>query len=252
LKATGPSPHDRPQRQTILRARNAKEQTASQAARHDHLPAMTPPATRSPRPCAVPAWTAAIIIRHPGNRSRRRPAHGQHTCRQQRRPVITHTSPAAQVSREPRAARPTNYPGSSSRLRSCCPHKRMIDRRLRSARPGSRPCSAPGQRPNGCCRTRRVILRRDIPASRKCRRSTGGNQSARRILLARPRRSRAVPAAGMRRRVPTATALRRADRHGRRSPAAMSCSPPFMTSLGAARSRPRPARSRGRDAAGRR
>jgi hypothetical protein len=50
--------------------------------------------------------------RAPWNRSRRRPAHGQHTCRQQRRPVTTRTSPAAQVSREPRAARPTNYPGT--------------------------------------------------------------------------------------------------------------------------------------------
>src|SRR5208282_1529635 len=43
--------------------------------------------------------------RAPWNRSRRRPAHGQHTCRQQRRPVTTRTRPAAQVSREPHAAR---------------------------------------------------------------------------------------------------------------------------------------------------
>ena len=32
-------------------------------------------------------------------------AHGQHTCRQQRLPVTTRTRPAAQVSREPHAAK---------------------------------------------------------------------------------------------------------------------------------------------------
>ena len=51
------------------------------------------------------------------NRSRRRPAHGQHICRQQRRPVTTRPGPAGPVSREPRAPRPTNYPGGSSGLR---------------------------------------------------------------------------------------------------------------------------------------
>ena len=64
-----------------------------------------------PVPAGHPAGPAP-----PWNRSRRRPAHGQHTCRQQHRPVTTRTSPAAPVSREPRAARPTNYPDGSSRL----------------------------------------------------------------------------------------------------------------------------------------
>ncbi len=50
------------------------------------------------------------------------------------------------------------YPGGSSRLRFCCPHKHMIDRRLRLARPLPPPCSSPGQSPNGCCRTRRARL----------------------------------------------------------------------------------------------
>ena len=41
------------------------------------------------------------------------------------------------------------YPGGSSRLRFCCPHKRMIDRRLRCANRFPPPCSGPGQSPNG-------------------------------------------------------------------------------------------------------
>ena len=39
--------------------------------------------------------------RAPWNRSRRRTAHGQHTCRQQRRPVTTRTSPATQFRGNP-------------------------------------------------------------------------------------------------------------------------------------------------------
>jgi hypothetical protein len=73
------------------------------------------------QPAGHPFTTAArgsrLDDRHPHrapwNRSRRRPAHGQHTCRQQRRPVTTRTNPTHPVSREPRAPRPTNYPGGS-------------------------------------------------------------------------------------------------------------------------------------------
>jgi len=81
-----------------------KQNTASRAARHDH------PAAR-PRP---PPFTAARArgpagqpARHrpPWNRSRRRPAYGQHTCRRKPRPVTTRSRHAAQVSREPRAAK---------------------------------------------------------------------------------------------------------------------------------------------------
>src|ERR1035441_3783373 len=72
---------------------------------------------RRPRPPPGHLGRTRFPARHaachppPWNRSRRRPAHGQHTCRQQRRPVTTRTSPATQVSGEPRAVRPTNYPG---------------------------------------------------------------------------------------------------------------------------------------------
>jgi Transmembrane secretion effector len=45
------------------------------------------------------------------------------------------------------------YPGSSSRLRFCCRHTRMIDRRLRPVELATSPCSAAGQTSNGCCRT---------------------------------------------------------------------------------------------------
>jgi hypothetical protein len=61
-------------------------------------------------PVAVP-YAETAVMPHPAWWSRRRSAHGQHTCRQQHPPVTTRTSPAAQVSRVPRAARPTNYPG---------------------------------------------------------------------------------------------------------------------------------------------
>ena len=53
-------------------------------------------------------------------------------------------------------AKASAYPGGSSRLRSCCPHKRMIARRLRHAKTYRR--STAGQTPNGCCRTRRPVL----------------------------------------------------------------------------------------------
>ena len=46
------------------------------------------------------------------------------------------------------------YPGGSSRLRFCCCHERMIDRRLRRVDPGPSAPSAAGQTSNGCCRTR--------------------------------------------------------------------------------------------------
>jgi hypothetical protein len=39
------------------------------------------------------------------------------------------------------------YPGGSGRLRSCSPHKRMIDRRLRLANPLPELCSAAGAKP---------------------------------------------------------------------------------------------------------
>jgi hypothetical protein len=45
------------------------------------------------------------------------------------------------------------YPGSSSRLRFCCRHTRMIDRRLRPVELAASPCSIAGQTPNGDCRT---------------------------------------------------------------------------------------------------
>jgi hypothetical protein len=50
------------------------------------------------------------------------------------------------------------YPGSSSRLRFCCLHTRMIDRRLPTVEPAASPHSAAGQTSNGCCRTSRVSL----------------------------------------------------------------------------------------------
>jgi hypothetical protein len=67
----------------------------------------------------------------------------------QRRGVLARLQPRL----HPREARPQQlqqlsafpvgqgdaYPGRSSRLRSCCPHKRMIARRLRRARPDSPP-----------------------------------------------------------------------------------------------------------------
>src|ERR1019366_5601332 len=55
------------------------------------------------------APSAKLSSGHEAPRSNRR--HGQHTCPQNRRPVTTRPSPATQVSGEPRAVRPTNYPG---------------------------------------------------------------------------------------------------------------------------------------------
>jgi hypothetical protein len=77
---------------------------------------MARPAThRTGHGRAVPGLTAATATGHPLEPVTA-PAGAQaaHTCPQQRRPVTTRTSPATQVSREPRAARPTNYPGTSS------------------------------------------------------------------------------------------------------------------------------------------
>jgi hypothetical protein len=48
------------------------------------------------------------------------------------------------------------YPGSSSRLRFCCRHTRMIDRRLRPVEPAACTHSAADQNSNGCCRTSRL------------------------------------------------------------------------------------------------
>ena len=48
------------------------------------------------------------------------------------------------------------YSGGSSRLRSCCRHTFMIDRRLRPVEPAASPCPTAGQTPNGCCRTSRT------------------------------------------------------------------------------------------------
>ncbi len=53
----------------------------------------------------VPGWTAATVT-----------GTLEPVTSQQRRPVTTRTSPAAPVSREPRAARPTNYPGRSGNV----------------------------------------------------------------------------------------------------------------------------------------
>src|SRR6266567_1457316 len=71
---------------------SAKQNTASRAARRDH---------------AMPAGQPA---RHPPpwNRSRRRPAHGQHTCRRKRRPVTTRTAPPPQFRGNPTPPRPIN------------------------------------------------------------------------------------------------------------------------------------------------
>jgi hypothetical protein len=56
------------------------------------------------------------------------------------------------------AAHPGPYPGSSSRLRFCCPHKHMIARRLPSYSPI--PYAVPlGQNPNGGCRTSTAATR---------------------------------------------------------------------------------------------
>ena len=85
--------------------------------RHGQHPMIISPEGSARHPFTTTSHASRLDIpaRHPPpwNGSRRRPAHGQHTCRQQRRPVTTRTGPAAPVSRVPRAARPTNYPGTS-------------------------------------------------------------------------------------------------------------------------------------------
>src|ERR1035437_1054801 len=116
---------------------------------------------RRPRPPPVHLGRTRFPARHaachppPWNRSRRRPAHGQHTCRKERRPVTTRTRPATQVSGEPRAVRPTNYPDSSSRFRFCCSHISIIARRLPHVEIGFPARSAAGHNPKYGCRTRR-------------------------------------------------------------------------------------------------
>ncbi|HEY6795178.1 MAG TPA: hypothetical protein VI248_10920, partial [Kineosporiaceae bacterium] len=60
LEATVPSPHDRSQRQTVLRARGTKEDTASRAAHDDHALTRARPAARSPQTAPAttfPGWT---------------------------------------------------------------------------------------------------------------------------------------------------------------------------------------------------
>src|SRR6185437_8937332 len=78
-----------------------------------HAPIITPAGPRPPpvhMAVTVPAGHATGPA-PPWNRSRRRPAHGQHTCRQQRRPVTTRTRPATQVWVH------VNFVGSQDRLR---------------------------------------------------------------------------------------------------------------------------------------
>jgi len=59
-------------------------------------------ALAAPFPAGQPAWHPP-----PWNRSRRRPAHGQHTCRQQRRPVTTRSYPQPQFRGNPAPPRPS-------------------------------------------------------------------------------------------------------------------------------------------------
>ena len=48
---------------------------------------------------------------------------------------------------------PGPYPGRRSRLRFCCSHEHMIDRRLRPVEPAASPCFDAGQTSNGRCHT---------------------------------------------------------------------------------------------------
>ena len=64
LEATVPSPQDRPQHQTVLRARSTKHETASRAARR-HDPARRP-FTAPPRESRQPRLDSPAITRHPG------------------------------------------------------------------------------------------------------------------------------------------------------------------------------------------
>jgi hypothetical protein len=92
-------------------------------------PRPSPPRITAPS-AKLSSGHQAPSTKHQAPRSQQR--HGQHTCRQQHRPVTARISPAAQVSREPRAARPTNYPGSSSPPVFICPHKQHDHGRLHS------------------------------------------------------------------------------------------------------------------------
>jgi hypothetical protein len=103
-----------------------------------------PPAARSSTRCA---WAG----HWPGHRRTYPPAATA-------RPAQTRPQQHQQLTAFPgRKSGP--YPGSSSRLRFCCRHTRMIGRRLRPVEPAASPRSAAGQTPNGCCRTRHSWVR---------------------------------------------------------------------------------------------
>ena len=101
LEATVPSPQDRPQRQTLLRARGTRQWTASQAARHDHArprPRRHPARAHPGRtPAASPATLEPVTAQAGARAAHPPPA---------RRPVTASTWPGQPlVSREPHAVK---------------------------------------------------------------------------------------------------------------------------------------------------
>jgi hypothetical protein len=90
-----------------------RHNTASRAAQDDHPAAPPRPLPVHRSPLEDPAGQPA---RHPPpwNRSRRRPAHGQHTCRQQRRPVTTRSYTQPQFRGNPTPPRPSDWFGCAA------------------------------------------------------------------------------------------------------------------------------------------
>ena len=100
---------------------SAKQNTASRAARHDHAP---PPGPARHRFTKVPPADATFPAGQPGrdrppwNRSRRRQAHGQHTCRRKRQShVTTRTVPPPKFRGNPTPPRPINFLAGGGNVR---------------------------------------------------------------------------------------------------------------------------------------
>ena len=109
LEATVPQPaRSPPAHKLSFGLQGTKQGTASRAAPRHHPP--RPPGPPAPRENHTrnrrTRWTAPPPPATLEPVTAPAQAHGQHTCRQQRRPVTTRSRSAGQVSREPHAANP--------------------------------------------------------------------------------------------------------------------------------------------------